>query len=81
MINEKTIDCVTDEIAKELFLNEEGKNIVRAIFTKHSNIDYTGSELITESKLKQLMRDPRYWKYQDAEIVEKVKQGFRDLYR
>lgn len=25
-------------------------------------------------------RDPRYWKHQDPEIVERVRNGFRRLY-
>lgn len=38
-------------------------------------------EQITETSLKQLIRDPRYWKYQDPEIVERVRDGFRKLYQ
>lgn len=34
-----------------------------------------------ETALKQLMRDPRYWKHQDPAIVEKVREGFRRLYQ
>jgi hypothetical protein len=34
-----------------------------------------------ETTLKQLMRDPRYWKHQDPAIVEKVREGFRRLYQ
>ena len=38
-------------------------------------------ESINEMSLKQLMRDPRYWKHQDPAIVEKVREGFRRLYQ
>lgn len=41
----------------------------------------SGPEQIPEAGLKKLMRDPRYWKYQDPEIVEKVREGFRQLYQ
>ena len=35
----------------------------------------------SEAGLKQLMRDPRYWRQQDPVVVEKVKEGFRQLYK
>lgn len=34
----------------------------------------------TEVELKEWMRDPRYWRDQDASFIEKVRQGFRKLY-
>ena len=36
---------------------------------------------ISEADLKQLMRDPRYWKQQDPVIVDKVRNGFKHLYQ
>lgn len=36
--------------------------------------------LPTESELKQMMHDPRYWRDQDKSFVEKVREGFRQLY-
>jgi len=35
---------------------------------------------ISETELKQMMRDPRYWRDQDPEFVERVRAGFRKLY-
>lgn len=35
----------------------------------------------TEASLKQLMRDPRYWRTQDPAIVDQVREGFRRLYQ
>ena len=35
----------------------------------------------TEAGLKQMMRDPRYWRQQDPAIVEQVREGFRRLYQ
>jgi len=35
---------------------------------------------VTDASLKQLMRDPRYWKHQDPVVVEQVRDGFRRLY-
>lgn len=40
----------------------------------------TPSGTLSEADLKQLMRDPRYWRDQDPRIIEKVRQGFRTLY-
>jgi hypothetical protein len=40
----------------------------------------SGEQGLTEAGLKQLMRDPRYWKHQDPAIVEQVREGFRRLY-
>ena len=36
--------------------------------------------LPTEGELKQMMRDPRYWRDQDKAFVEKVRDGFRQIY-
>jgi hypothetical protein len=37
--------------------------------------------LPTEADLKQMMRDPRYWRQQDPAVVEQVREGFRRLYQ
>lgn len=36
---------------------------------------------LTEASIKQLMRDPRYWRQQDPAVVEQVREGFRQLYK
>lgn len=41
----------------------------------------SSEEGVNETALKQLMRDPRYWKHQDPAVVEKVREGFRKLYQ
>ena len=41
----------------------------------------TGASAPTEADLKKLMRDPRYWRDQEPSTVEKVREGFRKLYR
>lgn len=33
-----------------------------------------------EKELKSLMKDPRYWKHQDPEIVKRVEELFKRLY-
>lgn len=53
---------------------------------------YTGSEKdhteivregvpATQEELRTMMKDPRYWRDQDPNIVEQVRQGFRNMYR
>ncbi|MFN4276109.1 MAG: capsid assembly protein [Ferrovibrio sp.] len=39
-----------------------------------------GGEMLNEEQLVGLMRDPRYWKKRDPEILAKVTEGFRRLY-
>jgi hypothetical protein len=34
----------------------------------------------SEQELKELMRNPSYWRDQDAKVVERVREGFRQLY-
>jgi hypothetical protein len=34
----------------------------------------------SESEIKQLMKDPRYWRDQDPTTVKRVRDGFRKLY-
>jgi hypothetical protein len=36
--------------------------------------------MLSEEQLVALMRDPRYWKKRDPEILAKVTEGFRRLY-
>ena len=45
----------------------------------HQGITADGTP--TESQLKEMMRDPRYWRDQNPGFVEKVRAGFRNLYR
>lgn len=39
-----------------------------------------GDAALSEEQLVSLMRDPRYWKKRDPEILSKVTEGFRRLY-
>lgn len=40
----------------------------------------TGGEALTETQLKKLMNDPRYWRDHDPALTRKVDEGFRRLY-
>lgn len=39
-----------------------------------------GEALLNDGALKQLMRDPRYWRDQDPQVVDRVREGFRRIY-
>lgn len=39
-----------------------------------------GAGVASDQALKQMMRDPRYWRDQDPTFVEQVRSGFRQLY-
>jgi hypothetical protein len=38
------------------------------------------SESMNEYKLQRMMRDVRYWRDQDPEFVERIREGFHTLY-
>ena len=40
----------------------------------------SGQATITEDSLRELIRDPRYWRDRDPEIVQRVTAGYRNLY-
>lgn len=40
----------------------------------------TATGTISEGELKQMMRDPRYWRDQDPSFVNKVREGFQRLF-
>lgn len=39
-----------------------------------------GAVALTEANLRELMRDPRYWRDRDPEIIRRVTDGYRRLY-
>lgn len=42
--------------------------------------DDTGSSALDENKLREMMKDPRYWRDKDPAFVDKVRKGFEALY-
>ena len=40
----------------------------------------TAQNTDTEDDLKRLMQNPKYWKYQDPDIVKRIETGFKRLY-
>lgn len=41
----------------------------------------TGDDVLSAADLKKLMKEPEYWRDQNPAVVEKVRQGFRALYK
>ena len=41
----------------------------------------TGNDALSVDELKKLMKEPGYWRDQNPTVVEKVRQGFRTLYK
>jgi hypothetical protein len=42
--------------------------------------DKNTSENLTDDDLRNMMRDPKYWRDQDPEYVRKIENGFKKLY-
>ncbi|MBD5389225.1 hypothetical protein HDR63_03140 [bacterium] len=42
--------------------------------------DKSAMESLTDSDLRRMMRDPKYWRDGDAEYVRKIENGFKKLY-
>lgn len=40
----------------------------------------TDAEDLNEDKLKQMMKDPRYWRDRDKDYITKISNGFKKLY-
>ncbi len=40
-----------------------------------------GMQNLSDQSLRKMMKNPKYWKDQDPEYIQKVKDGFADLYR
>ena len=38
------------------------------------------ADVITEKKLKEMMKDPKYWRDNDKDFIKKVNDGFKFLY-
>ena len=38
------------------------------------------TENLTDSDLRRMMRDPKYWRDMDPEYVRKIENGFKKLY-
>ncbi len=46
----------------------------------HVHTDDLSSKNLTDSELRRMMRDPKYWRDHDPEYVRKIENGFKKLY-
>ncbi len=42
--------------------------------------DKNDTEILSDSDLRRMMRDPKYWRDGDAEYIRKIENGFKKLY-
>ena len=42
--------------------------------------DKNETQNLTDSDIRQMMRDPKYWRDNDAEYIRKIENGFKKLY-
>ena len=42
--------------------------------------DKNATENLSDDMLRNMMRDPKYWRDQDPEYVRKIENGFKKLY-
>lgn len=66
-------DCYTQLKLKDndMWVKETPEEIMEMI---------NGTAEITVEELREMMKDPKYWKDQDPEYVKKVENGFKKLY-
>ncbi len=43
-------------------------------------VDKNSTQNLTENDLKNMMRDPKYWREKDEEYIRKIENGFKKLY-
>ena len=41
---------------------------------------YVSGDVVTEQKLKDMMKDPKYWRDGDKDFIKKINDGFKFLY-
>ena len=46
----------------------------------HVEVEGNAPEKLSESDLRNMMRDPKYWRDHDAEYIRKIENGFKKLY-
>ena len=72
-----------DDVRESLCSSSAG---IRSIFAMMQNIEpdvsvaRNNSENISESALRDMMRDPKYWRDGDQEYIRKIESGFKKLY-
>lgn len=58
------------------------QGIYRMMQSMEPNVETEKNEIknLTDSDLRRMMRDPKYWRDGDAEYIRKIENGFKKLY-
>ena len=67
----------------ELCASPQGiQSIYRMMQSMEPNVQTEKNETknLTDSDLRRMMRDPKYWRDNDPEYVRKIENGFKKLY-
>lgn len=73
---EQAIIIMAEQIAMIHFKQNE---IIQQV-NEHSALLYKQNMTPTEKELREMMRDPKYWRDHDPETVRKIEDGFKKLY-
>lgn len=73
---EQAIIIMAEQIAMIHFKQNE---IIQQV-NEHSALLQKQSMTPTEKELREMMRDPKYWRDRDPETVRKIEDGFKKLY-
>jgi len=83
-INDYAEKNLSPEAIDALCSSADGvKAIYNMMQSKEPSVMTSGktAEPVTENSLRQMMKDPRYWRDRDEEFIRKVEAGFRKLYK
>lgn len=67
----------------ELCSSPQGiQGVYRMMQSMEPNVETEKNEIknLTDSDLRRMMRDPKYWRDGDAEYIRKIENGFKKLY-
>lgn len=71
----KLYTCIYyDEPGNFLRVKETPEEIINMVETDFN------SRMFTDEELREVMKDPKYWRERDPEYVKKIEEGFRKLY-
>lgn len=67
-------------IAEQIAMIQLKQNEIIEKVNEHSALLMKQNTTQTENELREMMRDPKYWRDHDPETVRKIEQGFKKLY-
>lgn len=73
---EQAIIIMAEQIA---MIHLKQNEIIQQV-NEHSALLKKQNKTPTDKELREMMRDPKYWRDHDPETVKKIEQGFKKLY-